>query len=751
MKRIMLFTIVAIILAVLPEILPAQGTMDDYKLAMGLRDTLKNLALNIVDRVNWIEGTGRFSYRKTTRAGYEFDLVDAAALSKKPAFDHRRLADSLSKAAGVKYDPGNLPFSSITFIDSERAVEFELGDTLWRCGLGDYRCTRAGPAPRRYGEPPAGEQSPEDKAGKLSPDRRWEAFVRNYNLYIRSAKGSAKEEFPLSFEGTEGDSYTLASIAWSPDSRKLAVYRTHRGMHRMIDYIESSPTDQLQPKHSTREYPKPGDVLDVERPVLFDIATRKQFIVDNALFPEAYSMSDIAWWKDGRGFTFEYNQRGHQVYRIIEADTASGKARALVSEESPTFFCYYSKMYRFDVMDGREIIWMSERDGWNHLYLFDGVTGKVKRQITKGKWVVRAVDKVDEDKRQIIFRASGMVPGKDPYLIGSYRINFDGTALTALATGDANHRVSYSSDMSYYLDVWSRVDLPPVAELRRTADGKLLMEVEKADIGALLGRGWRPPEVFTAAGRDGTTDIWGIICRPMNFDPSKKYPVIEYIYAGPHDSFVPKTFSPYNSMQALAELGFIVVQIDGMGTSNRSKAFHDICWKNLADAGFPDRILWHKAVAARYPSYDITRVGIYGHSAGGQNAMAALLFHPEFYHAAVASCGCHDNRMDKISWNEQWMGWPLGPQYAACSNADNAYRLKGKLLLMVGEMDTNVDPSSTMQVVNALIKANKIFDLLVLPGQGHSWGGAYGERKRYDFFVHNLLGVEPPDWNVAKN
>jgi dipeptidyl aminopeptidase/acylaminoacyl peptidase len=519
----------------------------------------------------------------------------------------------------------------------------------------------------------------------------------------------------------------------------------------MIDYIESSPSDQLQPKHSTREYPKPGDVLDAERPVLFDVGTRRRLVVDDALFPNAYEMSDIAWRKDSRAFTFEYNQRGHQVYRVIEVDGTSGKARAVISEESPTFFCYYSKEYRYDVGDGREIIWMSERDGWNHLYLYDGATGKVKNQITNGRWVVRRVDKVDEEKRQIYFRASGMDGDSDPYLLSAYRIDFSGNNLVALTGPGASHTVNYSSDMKYYVDISSRVDLPPVAELRRSADKKLLMELERGDISGLLNRGWRMPEVFTAKGRDGKTDIWGIICRPTLFDPSKRYPVIEYIYAGPHDSFVPKTFSPYYAMQALAELGFIVVQIDGMGTSNRSKAFHDVCWKNLSDAGFPDRILWHKAVAAKYPSYDIARVGIYGHSAGGQNALGALLFHPEFYQVAVASCGCHDNRMDKISWNEQWMGWPVGPEYAACSNADNASRLKGKLLLIVGEMDANVDPSSTMQVANALIKANKTFDLLVLPGQGHSWGGAYGERKRYDFFVHNLLGVEPPDWNGTKD
>jgi dipeptidyl aminopeptidase/acylaminoacyl peptidase len=343
-----------------------------------------------------------------------------------------------------------------------------------------------------------------------------------------------------------------------------------------------------------------------------------------------------------------------------------------------------------------------------------------------------------------------MVPGQDPYFIYYYRINFDGTGLTVLTEAEGNHNVTYSSDMAYYIDTWSRVDLPPICEVRRSSDLQVAMSVERTNIQELIKAGWKAPEVFVSKGRDGKTDIWGIIFRPMNFNSKKKYPVIENIYAGPQGSFVPKSFSAFNPMQSLAELGFIVVQIDGMGTSNRSKAFHDICWKNLGDAGFPDRILWHKAVVAKYPYYDLSRVGIYGISAGGQSALGGLLFHPEFYKAGVSSCGCHDNRMDKIWWNEQWMGWPVGPEYAASSNVDNAYRLQGKLLLIVGEMDTNVDPASTMQVVNALIKANKTFDLLVVPGADHGMGGAYGERKRNDFFVHNLLGVEPPDWNRSE-
>jgi dipeptidyl aminopeptidase/acylaminoacyl peptidase len=734
------------ILVLLPIIVAAQGKQADYERANGLREKFQSLALNIVSQTTWIEKTHRFWYRKTIKGGFEFEIMDAESRVKKPAFDHEKLAASLSAAAGETYKAEKLPIRFITFTDGEKTVEFEIGDWKWRCDLSSYVCTKVGPVEHEQWPPVWGAQFL-SKEPKASPDGKWEALIKNNNVYVCPKDKSKKDEFVLSWDGSEGNAYVAGSISWSPDSKKLAAYRVRPGYHRVVQYVESSPADQLQPKYSSIDYQKPGDALDIQQPVIFDVEAKKQIDVENTLFPNAFEMSDLVWWKDSRALTFEYNQRGHQVYRVIEVDPATGKARALISEEPKTFFCYSGKKYRYDIADGKEIIWMSERDGWNHLYLYDGATGAVKNQITKGPWVVRGVDKVDEENRQVYFRASGMYPGKDPYFVHAYRINFDGTGMTPLTESDANHSVVYSTDTKYYIDTYSRVDQPPVCELRQTADRKVLMEVEKTDIQGLIKAGWRAPEVFTAKGRDGQTDIWGIIIRPMNFDKSKKYPVIENIYAGPQDSFVPKFFMSYNGMMSLAELGFIVVQIDGMGTSNRSKAFHDVCWKNLGDAGFPDRILWHKAVAAKYAYYDISRVGIYGNSAGGQNALGAVLFHPEFYKASVSSCGCHDNRMDKIWWNEQWMGWPLGPEYAASSNVDNAYRLQGKLLLVVGEMDTNVDPSSTMQVVNALIKANKTFDLLVLPGQDHGPGGVYGERKRYDFFVHNLVGVEPPDWN----
>jgi dipeptidyl aminopeptidase/acylaminoacyl peptidase len=425
--------------------------------------------------------------------------------------------------------------------------------------------------------------------------------------------------------------------------------------------------------------------------------------------------------------------------QVLAAEAETGAVRVVVDERGATFIDYAGKQYLRHLEQTGELIWMSERDGWNHLYLYDVASGAVKCQLTRGPWVVRKVERVDEAGRQVWFQAGGVYPDQDPYLVHYCRVNLDGTGFTILTQGNGTHQIAYSPSERFFIDTWSRVDLPPVTELRRAADGGMVCELERADASALEASGWRAPEPFVAKGRDGVTDIYGVIMRPTRLDPARKYPVVEQIYAGPQSAYVPKAFRSFYEMQVLAELGCIVVQIDGMGTSQRSKAFHEVCWRNLGDAGFPDRIAWLKAAAARYPFMDLERVGIYGGSAGGQNALRALLAHEEFYKVAVADCGCHDNRMDKIWWNELWMGWPIGAHYEEQSNVTQAHRLQGKLLLIVGEMDENVDPASTMQVVNALIKADKDFELLVIPGRGHGAAETeYGKRRRAEFLARHL-------------
>ena len=801
-----------LLLAAIPNLGSAQGTLDDYRRAASVMQRLNGLTVNVAQSPTWVSPT-RFWYRKTVKGGNEFVVVDAPTGDKRAAFDHARLATALGAATGVAYTSVTLPFSEFTYVDRDDAtIEVDATGSRWQCGLSQYQCTRVGPARATAGRgggggglggatgeqptastaclPPnaadgggrggragggggggggrGGTGNPASaQTGCISPDGQSVAFIQNYNVAVGPIRptgtstagiggsGGTPAFTLLTYDGSEGDAYQQMSIRWSPDSRKLVAYRRRPGYNRLVHYVLSSPPDQLQPKDTSIFYRKPGDALDVSQPVLVDVATKKAVIVDNALFANPYQISQAVWRKDSRAFSFEYNQRGHQAYKIIEVNGASGAARAVVDEETPTFFSYrplngnptdHGSNWRFDVDDGREVLWMSERDGWAHLYLFDGATGKVKNQVTKGEWVVRGVDSVDVANRQIYFRASGMIAGQDPYFVHYYRINFDGTGLVKYTEANGNHTLSWSPDHKYFADLYSRVDLPPVLELRRVGDMHVT-PLEKGDATAQIATGWKPPEVFVSKARDGKTDIWGIIVRPLNFDPKKKYPVVEQIYAGPQGSFVPKTWGGGMALQSMAELGFVLVQIDGMGTNNRSKAFHDVAWRDLGDAGFPDRILWHKAVAAKYPWYDVSRVGLYGTSAGGQNAMGGLLFHPDFYKVAYANSGCHDNRMDKIWWNEQWMGWPLGPHYEASSNTVNAAKLQGHLMLVIGEFDTNVDPSSGYQVVNALIQAGKYFDLLVVPNGGHGAGGQYAARKRNDFFVEWLLGVQPPNWN----
>lgn len=579
------------------------------------------------------------------------------------------------------------------------------------------------------------------RSDATSPDGRFVVSIKNHNLYVRNLK--TKDEQQVTRDGTANNFYSRATY-WSPDSKKLIVIREIPAEEHKVHLIESSPKGRVQPILHTTNYLKPGDRIRQQTPVLFDTASWEQIPIASQLFENSWRLRDWRWAKDSSEFFFRVNQRGHQVMRIVGIHAESGKSRSVIEDVSKTFIDYNYKFNVRYLSRSNEIIWSSERDGWNHLYLYDSLSGKLKNQITQGNWVVRRIDRIDEAKRKIWFQASGIIQNQDPYYLHHCHIDFNGENLVVMTAGDGTHDIKYSPTGKYILDRYSQVDRPPVHEIREVETGKLTAKLESGDDSRLQATGWKRPERFIATARDGRTPIFGVIYRPSNFDPQKKYPIIEYIYAGPHGSFVPKSFSRMNRNQALTELGFIVVQIDGMGTSNRSKAFHDVCWKNLGDSGFPDRIKWIQAAARKYPYMDVTRIGIYGGSAGGQSALRALLAHGDFYKVAVADCGCHDNRMDKIWWNEQWMGWPIGNHYKEQSNVTNAHKLQGKLFLIVGELDRNVDPASTMQVVNALIKADKDFDLLVVPGGGHGVGSSkYGLRRTYDFFVRHLHQVEP--------
>lgn len=770
MKKLTLIWAIAAMLAAPAIATPPDAASPASRIdrSVALREQWQWLTRDIAFAPVWDEDGAHFHYRKTVNGGFAFTDVDAATFAKRPAFDAPAIAAALSELRGEKIDPLRLPFYGFEYVDARTAIRADLGIFG---NEGTIRCTLAAPVrcekvedkdksrPRGFGVV-RDLRVPADNHPRPSPDGTLEALVIDDNLVVRTAGGGAERW--RSQDGSTGNFYDPETIAWSPDGRYVALQRVRPGDAHMVTRVVAAPEGKVQPETVQQLYPKPGDAVDQERPVLFAAADGRRIDIADDLFPNPYEMSKPVWRKDGRSFAFDYLRRGFDQARVIAVDAATGLATVAVNEDTDTFV-YGDRRFSHDVGGlGREIIWVSERDGWRHLYLVDARTGRVSRQITRGNWVVRDIAHVDDEQRRIWFSASGYVPGEDPYHKHWFRVDFDGRNLVRLTDGDLTHEVVFSPDMKRFVDIASRTDVPEVTTLRDALDGREVATLEKGDTTRLMAAGFRPPERFVAKGRDGRTDIHGLVVRPRDYDPTRKYPVIENIYAGPHDSFVPKGFWPFGGfssgekamgMQQLADLGFIVVMIDGMGTANRSKAFHDVAWKNLADSGFPDRIAWMKALAKKDPALDLSRVGIYGGSAGGQSTLNALLFHPEFYKAGVAYAGCFDNRMDKINWNEQWLGWPVDESYLAASGVVHAHKLKGQLMLIVGEQDSNVDPASTMQVVDALVKANKTFDLLVVPGGEHGAGRTggpieYAQRRQYDFFLRTLQGQGMSNWNA---
>ena len=699
-----------ILLSLIPATASAQGSLDDYNRAYALRKSFSaDSVVNWARRVEWKDSTHTLTFEIMTTQGRRFASLDAESLSDA-LYESREARD---KALGVTPPPAPKP---------------QFG---------------------RHKERHWMEVDEEQELTPVySPDGSLVAYIEGYNVVVRPVAQPDAPKRVLTQDGTIALYYSNR-LQWSPDGSKLFAYRRRPVEKRYVYYVESSPSDQLQPILHKQEYAKPGDELPQKYPTIIDVKSGNQVVADAHLIENQYELEWMQWTEDGSAVTMEYNQRGHHLYQLLSMDANSGTLRTIVEERSDKFV-NYPRIWRQFIKGGKQLLWTSERDNWNHIYLYDVAKAQPVKQITKGSWCVREVLNVDEKNGVILFSASGVNPSEDPYNIHYYKIGLDGRHMTDLTPEPANHSAQFSADFRFLADTYSTPSQAPVTTLRN-ADGSLLKTIAKADISKLLRNGWVAPEVFTAKARDGKTDLWGLIQRPTNFDPSKKYPIIEYIYAGPGDAYTPKSFYPYNwSMTALAELGFIVVQLDAMGTAWRGKTFEEVCYKNLKDAGFPDRELWIRAAAEQYAYMDTSRVGIFGASAGGQESTTAVLLHGDFYKAAYSACGCHDNRMDKIWWNELWMSHPIDSSYVECSNVYNAHRLRRPLMLVVGEMDDNVDPSSTYQVVNALIKANRDFELVVLPGVHHTMGEEFGEHKRFDFFVRHLLHKTPPAWDDIK-
>ncbi|WP_395731102.1 prolyl oligopeptidase family serine peptidase [Prosthecobacter sp.] len=707
----------------------------DFDHALSLPKRTENLVFRDRLKPNWLPDGKSFWYRvQTGPKTHEFVLIQAETGTRTSAPTLKALG--LPEQEALKSSTAKIELRRTTRTGEESGLKFinQLDtdlDLFWISQDGKHI---------RYGGIRAGaerEQHTFDGHVWLITSRTGEHLaIIEAGPQIQTLIIDGKGLTPAKKESQKTETRDHA-----PDGTCVVTFQSDKVPKRQITIVDSTPTGQLQPKLKVLDYVKPGDPLPKPQ-IVITHKDGRTLRVPQDLYPNPFTESGrlpLTWAPDSHEFYFDYNQRGHQLYRILAADAKTGTVRTIVEETSKTFIDYTHKTWRHWLHATHELLWMSERDGWCHLYLHDTQTGQVKNQITHGAWPVREVLHVDDSKRQLWFLASGLRKEEDPYHLHLCRINFDGTGFQQLTQGDGNHHIEFSPSRAFFTASYSRADLPPVHELRRSHDGSLVCTLEKADATQLLAAGWTMPERFVAKGRDGQTDIHGILIKPSHFDPTKKHPVVEDIYAGPHSAFAPKDFGRLLNHHILAELGFIIVKLDGMGTNHRGKAFHDVCWKNLKDAGFPDRKLWIKAAAQTRPWMDLTRVGIYGGSAGGQNAMRALLDHHDFYKVAVADCGCHDNRMDKIWWNEQWMGWPVDESYARSSNKDDAHKLQGNLLLIVGELDTNVDPASTTQVVGALQKAGKTFDFMPIIGTGHGAAETpYGSRLRMEFLVRHL-------------
>lgn len=735
----------------------AQGTRADYERASRfLVGDLRQLVQPADIQPGWIEGTDNFWYLKPGRKT-KFLLVDTEKDTVSPAFNQTRLAGALSRASGRVVKPDHLPFRRLEFVEKGAAIRFEAFARQWRCELTKYSCE--------------GKQLPAIEEN-ISPDGKWAAFVNHHNLYIRNLSTGTTSQ--LTRDGKESWDYATplpssdllvkqgtqdvkqrADVSWSPDSTRLVTYRLDSRSAGRFPTIQFVPPDQLRPKVFTYVYPLPGEVMPTVQPIIFDLDTLKRIDVHTDPIQIFFQGGKhFSWFKDSKRLHYVFRSRGNKRAEFREVDAETGRQRVIVSEQAREYVDP-GENQAVIVDEGAEILWTSERDGWNHIYLYNGKSGQLENQVTNGPWVVRGIVHVDEKNRQVYFLAGGRESGEDPYLTHLYKVKFDGSGLQLLTPENANHTVSVSPDGKFFVDNYSRADLPGGSTVRRTSDGSVIRVLEKADDSALGKTGWRPPEPFKGKAADGKTEIYGLIWRPSNFDPSRKYPVIEQIYTGPQGFFVPKTFAAANagrhSLQSVAELGFIVVMVDGRGTTGRSRAFHEYSYHNLGGV-FDDHVALIRQMARRYPYMDLSRVGIYGTSAGGYAAAHAMLVHPEFYKVCVSISGDHDARLDKAWWNELYQGYPVGKDYVDQSNIENADKLQGHLLLVHGDVDNNVNPVETMRFVDALIKANKNFDLLLVPNMYHGEGhNLYLVRRRWDYFVAHLLGVTPPrEFDIEK-
>ncbi|MEE4214611.1 MAG: DPP IV N-terminal domain-containing protein [Bacteroidales bacterium] len=706
-------------------------------------------------RPQWI-GDDHFWYNNTIPGGSEFIIVDASAMERKKAFDHAELARLLSGESGEDYDAGQLPFRTIEFSEDRESIFFDVNGDSYRYNINENILLKQ-----------EGNQA-DIRNAVLSPDGSKAAFIRDYNLWMRDTDSG--RETQLTYDGYRDFSYATNNagwtrretpvLLWSPDSRMIATFRhDSRGVGEM--YLAT--TNVGHPEPEIWKYPLPEDsvifrihrvVIHLDRPGVVKLKMEpdqhRSTITDHVV--SGGQFADVEWSRDGSLLAFVSTSRDHRHVILRMADPYTGEVRNIFEEKEDTFFESGYNMINWHILpETNEFIWYSQQSNWGHLYLHDLETGQLKNSITEGDWKVLQLRHIDREKRRIYFTGAGREPG-DPYFQYLYSVNLDGSGFKLHTPDSANHNVSISPGGSFFVDSYSTPVDPPVTVLSSLDDGSV-MDLEKADISELLAHGWVPPVPFSVKARDGETDLYGLMHKPSDFDPSKKYPIINYIYPGPQSGSVgSRSFAASRSdRQALAELGFIVVALDAMGTPMRSKSFHETYYGNMGDNGLPDQVAGMKQLAERYKWIDIDRAGIYGSSGGGFASTGAILRYPDFFKVAVSCAGNHDNRNYEDAWGEKWQGlleeYPDGTSnYDNQANQLQAANLKGKLLLAHGTMDTNVPYYNTLLVVNELIAANKDFDLILFPNRGHGFSNEpYMMRKRWDYFVKHLMGAEPPE------
>jgi len=748
-------------------------TEEDYKRAESfLASNTRSLVSNTISSVNW-QSDGRVIYQRSVSGGSEFVLADPQSGEKSLAFDHERLAESFSNLTENEVSPQDLSFRTFELSDDGDSILFSVRGELYRCSLNDYSC-----------ETGISEINPFRSGAAISPDGTKEAFIRDYNLWVRNTQ--TEEETQLTTDGEENYGYATNNagwtkrdtpvLLWSPDSQRIATFRhDSRNVEEM--YLVSTAVG-----HSELEqwkYPLPGDehIFMIER-VVINLDDSQPELVRLDMQPDAHRSTitdhvagrdgtflDVQWSNDSNSLAFVSSSRDHKRAHLQTANPNTGAVSSILSEEEETFFESGIDGINWRYLpESDEVIWFSQRDNWGHLYLYDLETGELKNQITEGEWNIREVLDMDTDNRVIYFIGSVKEEG-DPYFEYLYKVNFDGSGLTLLTPGEFNHSVELSVESGYLTDTYSTPDTPPVSVIR-DLEGNEIMELERADISELTAAGWQPPVPFSVKARDGETDLYGLMYKPTNMDESLSYPVLNYLYPGPQSGSVRgRSFTPSRSdKQALAELGFIVVEVDAMGTPGRSKEFHEFYYGNMGDNGLPDQITMIEHLAERHSWMDISRVGIFGHSGGGFASTRAILEYPDFYDVAVSGAGNHDNRNYADDWGEKWHGLlvendevtanedgvqlqnsEVSTNYDSQANQLLAENLKGKLLITHGTLDSNVPPYNTLLVVNALIDANKDFDMIMFPNRGHGYySEPYMMRKRWDYFVRHLKNTEPP-------